>query len=123
MKSCKPIFYNDDIESLLTFKNLHKTTRESFYCVYICVCVCVYIYIYILENAFIVRVCVYMCIYSKNAKIESFYRANIKIESFHCACVCICVYILKNAKTNKNFTATNLQIMVVMNEIVLIITL
>ena len=122
MKSCKPIFYNDDIESLLTFKNLHKTTRESFYCVYICVCV--YIYIYILENAFIVRVCVSICVYIlKNAKIESFYRANIKIESFHCACVCICVYILKNAKTNKNFTATNLQIMVVMNEIVLIITL
>ena len=69
-------------------------------------------------------VCVSICVYIlKNAKIESFYRANIKIESFHCACVCICVYILKNAKTNKNFTATNLQIMVVMNEMVLIITL
>ena len=89
MKSCKPIFYNDDIESILTFKNLHKTTRESFYYVYICVCIYMYS-----RKCFIVRVC-----------------------------VSICVYILKNAKTNKKFTATNLQIMVVMNEIVLIITL
>ena len=69
----------------------------------------------ILENVFIVRVCVYIL---ENAKIESFYRANIKSESFHCAHACICVYILKNAKTNNNFTVTNLQIMVVKNEIV-----
>ena len=61
--------------------------------------------------------CVFVYIL-ENAKIESFYRANIKIESFYCACVCICVYILENAKTNSNFTATNLHIMVVMNEIV-----
>ena len=47
-------------------------------------------------------VCVSICVYIlKNAKIESFYRANIKIESFHCACVCICVYILKNVKLIK----------------------
>ena len=60
-------------------------------------------------------ICVYIL---ENAKMESFYRANIKIESFYCACVCICVYILENTKTNSNFTAINLQIMVVMKEIV-----
>lgn len=51
-------------------------------------------------------------------KSKAFYKANIKIESFYCACECICVYILENAKTNSNFTSTNLHIMVVMNEIV-----
>ena len=74
--------------------NVYIYSRKCFYCA------CVYVYI--LENV----------------KIESFYRAHIKFESFHCARVCICVYILKNAKTNNNFTATNLQIMVVMNETV-----